>query len=68
MGIKNVGKPYNAADACRVIDYPIFVERELLWVNDGSVGLGHDMFPYAVNRNHHCIWHCLATICDASFN
>ena len=27
------------------------------------------MVPQAVNTtNHHCMWHCLAAICDASFD
>jgi len=26
------------------------------------------MFAEAVNTNHRCIWHSLATICDASFD
>jgi len=36
--------------------------------NDSTAGEGDGMFPHAVNTNHRCIWHRLASICDASFD
>ena len=45
-----------------------FGEGVPLGVDDGIVGWGDGMFPWAVSTNHRCIWHHLAAIYNASFD